>query len=149
MGKYIGIKVVEAVPMIAEEALEHGYRIGDNQGEGYEVTYPEGYKSWCPKEVFEKHNHEIKNKQLAATAELMVSSDYKERFRAEFIQLKNRYDGLQNMIRKWDNDELNFTPTCPRRIYDLQLDAMQKYLNILEERAEIENIKIYDDKIGS
>lgn len=144
--KYIGIKTVDAVPMTAEEAVNHGYRIGDNNGDGYEVTYEEGYKSWCPKEVFEKHNHEIKNKELAATAELMVSSDYKARFRAEFIQLKNRYEGLKKMVTKWDNDELNFTPTCPREIYDVQLAAMQRYLDVLEERAELENVKIYDDK---
>lgn len=144
--KYIGIKTVDAVPMTAEEAVNHGYRIGDNNGDGYEVTYEEGYKSWCPKEVFEKHNHEIKNKELAATAELMVSSDYKDRFMAEYIQLKNRYEGLKNMIRKWDNDELDFEPTCPRPYYDVQLDAMQRYLGILEERAELENVQIYDDK---
>ena len=140
--KYIGIKTVDAVPMTAEEAVNHGYRIGDNNGDGYEVTYEEGYKSWCPKEVFEKHNHEIKNEELATTAELMVSSDYKRRFIAEYIQLKNRYEGLKNMIRKWDNDELNFTPTCPREIYDVQLAAMQKYLGVLVERAEMENVDI-------
>ena len=144
--KYIGIKVVDAVPMTVEEAVNHSYRIGDNNGDGYEVTYEEGYKSWCPKEVFEKHNHEIKNAELAATAELMVSSDYKQRFIAEYIQLKNRYEGLKTMIRKWDNDELNFTPTCPREIYDVQLAAMQSYLGVLEDRAEIEKIKLYGDK---
>ena len=146
MGKYIGIKVVEAVPMTAEEAVNHGYRIGDNNGDGYEVTYQEGYKSWCPKEVFEKHNHEIKNEELAATAELMVSSDYKQRFRAEHIQLKNRYEGLKRMVESWDAGTLHFTPTCPRDIYDVQLDAMRRYLGVLEERAEMENIKVYDEK---
>ena len=144
--KYIGIKTVEAVPMTAIDAIRKGYHTGNNNGDGYEVTYEEGYKSWCPKEVFEKHNHEIKNAELAATAEYMVSSDYKRRFIAEYIQLKNRYEGLKTMIRKWDNDELNFTPTCPREIYDVQLAAMQRYLGVLEERAEIEKIKIYDDK---
>ena len=144
--KYIGIKTVEAVSMTAEEAVNHGYRIGDNNGDGYEITYEEGYKSWCPKEVFEKHNHEIKNEELASTAELMVSSDYKKRFKAEYIQLKNRYEGLKAMIRKWDNDELNFKPTCPREIYDVQLAAMQRYLGILEVRANMENVDIYDEK---
>lgn len=144
--KYIGIKVVDAVPMTAEEAVNHGYRIGDNSGDGYEVTYPEGYKSWCPKDVFEKYNHEIKNEELVATAELMVSSDYKERFIAEYVQLKNRYEGLKAMIVKWDNDELNFTPTCPREIYDVQLAAMQRYLGVLEERAEMENVFTCNEK---
>lgn len=144
--KYIGIKTVDAVPMTAEEAVNHGYRIGDNNGDGYEVTYEEGYKSWCPKEVFEKHNHEIKNEELAQTAELMVSSDYKRRFIAEYIQLKNRYEGLKRMIEKWDEDRLEFEPTCPRPMYDVQLEAMYKYLNVLQERAELENVQIYDEK---
>lgn len=144
--KYIGIKTVDAVPMTAEEAVNHGYRIGDNNGDGYEVTYEEGYKSWCPKEVFEKHNHEIKNAELAQTARLMVSSDYKERFKAEYIQLKNRYEGLKKMVKKWDAGELDFKPTCPRPMYDIQLDSMKTYLDILEERAELEDVRIpYDE----
>lgn len=144
--KYIGIKVVDAVPMTAEEAVNYGYRIGDNNGDGYEVTYEEGYKSWCPKDVFEKHNHEIKNEELAATAELMVSSDYKERFKGEYIQLVNRYNGLKKMVEKWDAGKLDFEPTCPRTYYDVQLDAMQRYIGILEDRAELENIKICDNE---
>lgn len=142
--KYIGIKVVDAVSMTAEEAVNHGYRIGDNNGDGYEVTYPEGYKSWCPKDVFEKHNHEIKNEELASTAELMVSSDYKERFKAEYIQLKNRYNGLKKMVESWDKGTLHFTPTCPRELYDEQLKAMDAYMTILETRASLENVDIYD-----
>lgn len=146
MGKYIGIKLVEAVPMTAIDAIRKGYHTGDNNGDGYEVTYEEGYKSWCPKEVFEKHNHEIKNKELAATAELMVSSDYKDRFRAECIQLENRYYALHRMVESWDAGALPFTPTCPREIYDEQLAAMRAYMKVLTERAHIENIPIYDSK---
>ena len=140
--QYIGIKIVEAVPMTAEDALEHGYRIGDNAGDGYEVTYPEGYKSWCPKDVFEKHNHEIKNKELARTAEWMVSSDYKARFLAEYVQLENRYNGLKKMVEKWDAGELDFEPTCPRQIYDVQLEYMYKYLDVLHERALMEGVDV-------
>ena len=146
MGKYIGIKVVEAAPMTAIDAIRKGYHTGDNNGDGYEVTYEEGYKSWCPKEVFEKHNHEIKNAELAATAELMVSSNYKRRFIAEYIQLENRYNGLKKMVESWDAGTLPFTPTCPREIYDEQLAAMRAYMKVLTERAHIENIPIYDSK---
>lgn len=38
-----------------------------------------------------------KNEVLAATAALMTSEDYKDRFKAEYIQLKNRYEGLKRM----------------------------------------------------
>lgn len=53
MSKFIGIKMIEAVPMTAREANDKGYRIGNHSFEedGYEVTYPDGYKSWTPKDV--------------------------------------------------------------------------------------------------
>lgn len=51
--KAIGIKMVELLAMTAAVALEKGYKTNGKSGsdEGYEVTYPDGYKSWCPKEV--------------------------------------------------------------------------------------------------
>lgn len=51
--KAIGIKMVDLVPMTAREANDKGHRIGEHsfETEGYEVTYGDGYKSWCPKEV--------------------------------------------------------------------------------------------------
>ena len=79
---------------------------------------------------------------LKDTIDLMVSEDYKERFLAEYQQLKIRYDGLCNMIDKWDKGELNFTPTCPRSTYDLQISAMEDYLAILEARAVMEGIEL-------
>lgn len=79
---------------------------------------------------------------LKDTIDLMISDDYKERFLAEYEQLKIRYDGLYNMLNKWDKGELNFKPTCPRSIYDIQLNAMENYLVILEARAVIEGIEL-------
>lgn len=51
--KAIGIKMVDLQPMTAREANDKGYRIGEHSFEtdGYEVTYPDGYKSWSPKDV--------------------------------------------------------------------------------------------------
>ena len=51
--KAIGIKMVELLAMTAAVAIEKGYKTNGKSGndEGYEVTYPDGYKSWCPKEV--------------------------------------------------------------------------------------------------
>lgn len=54
------------------------------------------------------------NEVLKKSVELMLSADYKERFLAEYMQLKNRYEGLQKMVSNWDNGTLPFTPTCPR-----------------------------------
>lgn len=43
--------------------------------------------------------------ELKDTATLMVSSDYKERFKAEYYQLKIRLEKLKCMLQKWDNGE--------------------------------------------
>lgn len=54
--KAIGIKMVELTPMLAKAAQSKGYKTNGHEcdDEGYEVTYPDGYKSWCPKEVADR-----------------------------------------------------------------------------------------------
>lgn len=79
-------------------------------------------------------------KTLKDTVELMNSTDYKERFIAEYEQLVIRYKGLINMLYKWDRDELDFKPTCPRSTYNLQTKAMEDYMAVLEARAVMEGI---------
>ena len=56
---------------------------------------------------------------------MMISEDYKERFKAEYCQTKIRYGKLKCMLEKWDEDILEFTPTCPRSTYDLQIAVMK------------------------
>lgn len=80
--------------------------------------------------------------ELRDTVTDMVSPIYTDRFRAEYNQLKIRYDKLNAMVEKWDKGELNFVPTCPREIYTRQLNAMYDYLTILEERAVIEKVDL-------
>lgn len=79
---------------------------------------------------------------LNDTVSLMTSDDYKERFKAEYLQLKIRIDGLRKMLIKWDAGKLDFTPTCPRVVYLTQKRYMEEYLNQLEVRAEIEDINL-------
>ena len=79
---------------------------------------------------------------LIDTIEPMSSEDYKDRFRAEYYQLEIRLDKLTTMLEKWDKGELNFTPTCPRELYNEQVNAMVNYLNVLRTRAEIEHVKL-------
>ena len=78
--------------------------------------------------------------ELKDTIEMMNSEDYKERFKAEYYQVKIRYDKLNTMLEKWDNGELNFKPTCERDIYNDQVYYMKEYLAILELRAKTEGI---------
>ena len=84
----------------------------------------------------------LEPKELKETVAGMTSADYKERFKAEYYQLKIRYDKLNAMCKKWDAGELNFVPTCPRDIYETQLAVMNDYLAVLETRAEMENIEL-------
>lgn len=65
--------------------------------------------------------------ELLDTVNLMKSDDYKDRFRAEYYQLKIRYDKLRDMLDKWDKGELCFTPTCTREIYNQQINARWYY----------------------
>ena len=88
------------------------------------------------------HNSEVKNKDLAKTAIGMVSIDYKKRFEAEYEQLLERLCSLNRMVEKWDKGELEFTPTCPREIYDRQISVIKDYLVILIKRARIEKIEL-------
>ena len=82
--------------------------------------------------------------KLADTVEMMNSSDYKERFKAEYAQLVIRYYGLKNMLEKWDNGTLEFEPTCPRSTYNLQIQAMTDYIAVLEARAVMDNVDLED-----
>ena len=81
-------------------------------------------------------------KTLKDTVDIMCSTDYKERFIAEYKQLEIRILGLERMLDNWDHNELNFKPTCPRSTYDLQLRAMKDYYAVLQMRAVMENIPI-------
>ena len=84
-------------------------------------------------------------KELNETVAPMTSPDYKERFRAEYFQLRIRYQKLRKMVEQWDNGELDFTPTCPRATYDLQLKYMKGYLGILQIRAQMEGVDVSTD----
>lgn len=63
MSKFIVVKIIEAVPMTAREANDKGHKIGNHSFEedGYEVTYPDGYKSWSPAKEFEKAYYKLKD----------------------------------------------------------------------------------------
>lgn len=84
--------------------------------------------------------------ELKDTITMMTSDDYKERFKAEYYQVKIRYEKLLAMMKKWRKGELSFTPTCPTFVYEAQLKAMKDYLTILIFRAEMEEIELCKKK---
>lgn len=78
--------------------------------------------------------------KLIETVEMMNSADYKDRFRAEYFQLKIRIEGLSTMLEKYKKGTLPFVQTCSYDLLHNQLVAMENYRNYLTERAVIENI---------
>lgn len=98
---------------------------------------------------------------LKDTVELMNSKDYKERFIAEYLQTKIRYEKLKKFNTKIEAArELNISADtnpdrslprekyeepihdCSARILREQQSFMGEYLHILEVRAEMEGITL-------
>ncbi len=80
--------------------------------------------------------------ELKDTVELMLSDDYKERFKAEYYQTKIRYEKLHKMVVKYDAGTLDFDPSSDIDFLKLQASNMGQYLYCLEVRAEIEGIEL-------
>lgn len=72
----------------------------------------------------------------------MMSGDYKDRFKAEYYQLKIRYEKLEAMLVSYKDGTLDFTPSCSYDILAEQWNIMGAYLHILKARADIENIDL-------
>ena len=80
--------------------------------------------------------------ELRDTVKMMNSADYKERFIAEYMQVKIRYEKLHKMVVKYEAKTLNFTPSCSIDLLKEQKKHMGNYLYCLEVRAEIECISL-------
>jgi hypothetical protein len=101
--------------------------------------------------------------KMSDTERMMNSSDYRERFVAEYVQTKIRYEKLKAFNTeieaarriKLASFELSGhggvvlkepTHDCPEDLLREQQSIMGQYLHVLEVRAEIEGIDI-DEKI--
>lgn len=85
------------------------------------------------------------------TIEMMMSEDYKERFKAEYYQTKIRYEKLKKFNTKikaaemtgfMDNAVEMPKHDCPVDLLREQQAVMGNYLHILEIRAVIEGIDL-------
>ena len=83
--------------------------------------------------------------ELKDTVDLMTSEDYKDRFKAEYLQTKIRYEKSNNMLIKYEAETLDFMPICPIEKLEDQLYYMNEYLRTLKVRAEIENIELEEN----
>ena len=80
--------------------------------------------------------------ELRDTIAMMESKDYKERFRAEYFQVRIRYEKLKKMVDEYESGILPFKPTCALPVFKKQLVQMLLYMLTLEFRAEIEGIDL-------
>ena len=104
-------------------------------------VYPASIEIRKFKEKKEKNNMELKE-----TVELMNSEDYKERFVAEYHQVKIRYEKLKNFCNKIEVEEMLgkevIKHDCPLELLREQQKYMGLYLSVLEKRALIENVEL-------
>lgn len=126
------------------ELIDYLYYDELNSCEWYSVKIPEinDMTYVLPDTCISIKNDTIVIKNLQDTIPLMNSSNYKDRFIAEYLQLCIRKEKLYNMINKYNEGELEFEPTCPIKMLEEQYDLMHKYAEKLEERAKIENIDL-------
>ncbi len=91
-------------------------------------------------------------KELKETVAMMNSADYKERFVAEYWQVKIRYEKLKAFNNKIEASERTRygsqkqvempTHDCPSDLLIQQQSFMGEYLHLLEVRAIIEGIEL-------
>ena len=71
---------------------------------------------------------------------MVLSEDYKERFIAEYVETKIRYERLHNIIIRWYAGKADFVTDI--NLLEEQAKHMGNYLKILEIRAVKEDIEL-------
>lgn len=101
MAKFIGVKMIEAVPMTAREANDKGYKIGNHsfKENGYEVTYPDGYKSWSPAKEFEKAYYKLED----PAGDILKENDIKRFIKGiENVNVGSNYARIEAEDKIWE-----------------------------------------------
>lgn len=126
MKLYIGTKIVKAMPMTmtkAQKMLGREIKPATVEEDGYLVEYKDGYMSWSPKSVFE---------EAYKPAETFL-----DRLSIEQHELTEKVDKLRKFLSAEDA-QMKVGSFQFVRMTE-QLEAMEKYLNILIRR--IDNLK--------
>ena len=138
MSKFIGVKTVEAVPMTALEASKKHYRVGQDEAivppttEGYEVTYEDGYKSWCPAKVFEKKNIKIVEENITDIVSIPDNQEnYVKKLGIEHNELVSKY---KRLVAFTNTSTFNNLREDRKQRLLIQSDIMKAYIAILQER---------------
>lgn len=122
MKKYIGTKTIMAMPMEKSEAEKVLNRsLADAKGgeDGYIVEYPDGYKSWSPKETFEEA--------------YKIADTYLDRMRIEYDDVKERVLKLHTFMM---SEEFRDMPKEKQEKLQAQYVARCSYVEILSRRID-------------
>lgn len=123
MKKYIGTKTIMAKPMAKSEAEKVlNCSLADAKGgeDGYLVEYPDGYKSWSPKETFEEA--------------YKVADTYLDLMRIEYADVKERVLKLHTFLM---SEEFRALPKEKQGKLQAQCGAMSAYVEILGQRIDV------------
>ena len=77
---------------------------------------------------------------LEDTIPLMTSSDYKERLRLEYFQIKIRCEKLSRFVKRIEDGKIDLP--YPYTLLEGQLKAMRSYRDFLRARIDIEQINL-------
>lgn len=77
---------------------------------------------------------------LDKTVDMMLSDDYKERFKAEYHQTTNRRNKLAKAAKEIEGVKAKQGLYI---LYKWQLRTMDDYIYVLKLRAEVEGIALY------
>lgn len=87
---------------------------------------------------------------LKDTVDLMLSGDYKERLKAEFIQLNIRIQKLDKYLAELENQHKRAEAECKEKArllahFKEQRSAMENYSQLLDQQLYEERIEISDE----
>ena len=80
--------------------------------------------------------------ELKDTVDLMTSADWTDRFKAEYLQTKIRYEKLHKMIVMREVGKQTFNTPIPLESWKEQAHHMGMYLYELEKQAAIHGIEL-------
>ena len=89
-----------------------------------------------------KEDNKVETYTMNDAAKMALSEDYKERFIAEYIETKIRYERLYSIIIKWCAGKADFVTDID--LLEEQAKHMGNYLKTLEIRAVKEDIELPD-----
>lgn len=123
--KYIGTKQVTAetcslgdfIQLTGRNPYANSKDMHGNNEPGYLVEYEDSYKSWSPKDVFEKA--------------YKCSETFLDRLRIELNELLDKQDKLRAFF---GTDTYKSLPDLDRALLEEQLCIMLKYSSILSKR---------------